>query len=451
MNRHAYDARIERDFRSFLAEVAELCALPSVSAKDERLPETAAWVRARLERAGFRAQEFSVAGSPPAIWAEAGEGPRTLLFYNHYDVQPAEPLDLWESDPFTLTERDGRLYARGVADNKADLLSRIHAVETWRATQGPLPLRVRWLVEGEEEVGSIHLGELADRHGDRWKADGCAWEGSGHDDRDRPLIYCGAKGMVYLQLRVKTLDRDLHSMYGGIVPNAAWRLVQALATLRDADGRLTVDGLREHVRPFTDQERAAVAKLSFDARKEAATLGAPYLLRGLDRQAALEELLNAPTANIAGLWSGYTGPGSKTIVPAEAQAKMDFRLVPDLTAAGAHRLIVEHLRRRGFDDVEVTRLSGQDPARTPVDHPIVVAAAAAWRDLGAQEPAIYPTMAATGPIGVTITKLGVPTVMTGGVLRPDDRIHSPNENIRPGDYATALRYWGCYLERFAAI
>jgi len=450
MNLREFDAYVERHAAPFIADVAEFCALPSVAAERRHLPETADWTCQRLEKAGFRTQKFAVGDSPSAIWAEMGEGPRTLLFYNHYDVQPAEPLDLWESDPFVLTEREGCLYARGVADDKADLLSRLHAVEAWRATQGKLPLRVRWLIEGEEEVGSVHLAEIVARHGQLWKADGCVWEGSGRDEEERPLIYCGVRGMLYIELHVRTLERDLHSMLGGVVPNALWRLIGALSCLRGPEGRVAVEGMRERVRPFNEAEREALSRLPFDAEKRAASWGAPRLVRGLDGQEALEELLNQPTANIAGLWGGYSGPGAKTVIPATAHAKMDFRLVPDLTADEAFRLIAEHLRRHGFDDVEVVRLSGLDPARTPVDHPVVAMAAHAWEDLGAAQPARYPTMPATGPACIVINQLGVPTVMTGGVSWPGDRIHSPNENIREADYYTAVRYWGRYMARFAA-
>ncbi len=451
MKARAFDAYVEEHGKSFIAEVADLCALPSVSAHGRMLDETADWVCTRLQKAGSRTETLCVAGSPQAVWAEMGEGARTLLFYNHYDVQPAEPVELWESDPFVLTERDGKLYARGVADDKADLLSRIHAIEAWRATQGELPLRVRWLVEGEEEVGSVHLGELVRRHGNRWKADGCIWEGSGRNEEERPVICCGARGMLYVELHVRTLERDLHSMYGGIVPSALWRLVGAIATLRDQDGHVLVEGMRERVRPFTESERSAIARLSFDARERRKSLGAPHLLRGLDGQDAIEELIGRPTANIAGLWGGYTGDGAKTIVPAEAHAKMDFRLVPDLTADEAYRLIVEHLRAKGFEDIQVVKLSGLDPARTPVDHPMVGIAEEAWAELEPVHAEVHPSTAATGPAAIIINQLGVPTVMTGGVGWSGDRIHSPNECIRLPDYPMAVRYWGRYLDRYGRV
>ena len=449
MDYERYDSLVKDRHAAYRDDLAELCALPSVSAHGRMLPETAEWVAERLQRAGLHTELLRDGDSAPALWAEIGEGPRTLLFYNHYDVQPPEPIDLWQSDPFTLTERSGHLYARGVADNKGDLLSRIHALEAWRDAVGDLPLRVRFLVEGEEEVGSVNLSGIVARHGERWRADGCIWEGSGRDEDDVPAIYCGAKGMLYLELRVKTLDRDLHSMLGGMVPNAAWRLVNAIATMRDADGTPLIEGLLDDVRPLNAAEQAAVAKLRFDAERQRVSWGAPYLLRGLDGEEALVELLSRPTINVAGFESGYTGPGAKTVIPAEASAKIDIRLVPDMTAEATSDLVMAHLKRHGFDDIEVIRHGGLDPSRTPVDDPVVRASELTWAELDEPEARVFPNMPGTGPASVVADGLDVPLVMTGGVSWSGDRIHSPNENIRAADYPVAVRYWGRYMNRFA--
>jgi len=265
------------------------------------------------------------------------------------------------------------------------------------------------------------------------------------------VISCGARGMLYVELRVKTLERDLHSMLGGIVPNAAWRLVEALHCLRDPDGRVLVEGMLERVRPFTESERAAVGRLEFNAEEQAESWGAPYLLRDLDGQEALEELLNRPTANIAGIWGSYTNPGAKTVVPAEATAKMDFRLVPDMTADEAYDLVTRHLKKHGFGDVQVERLSGQNPGRTPVDDPIVRTAEEVWRGLGVDDARVLPNMEGTGPISITIDQLGIPTVGAAGVSWSGDRIHSPNESIRKVDYLGVVRYWGHFIARYADL
>ena len=449
MNTHDFDSTVQSRMDIWLRELARICAFPSVSAHKRSLPETADWICSRLEQSGFVTRQFSEGGSPPVIWAEAGEGPRTLLFYNHYDVQPAEPLELWDTDPFVMTERDGLLFTRGIADNKGDFLSRLHAIDTWKETQGELPLKIRFLLEGEEEIGSPHLEEILKKHGQNWAADGCIWEGAGRDEHDRPEIYCGAKGMLYVELYVRTLERDLHSMYGGMVPNAAARLMQAVSCLRDNEGRVTIDGMNEMIRPLNSAEQEALKTIPFDSDSLAQSIGTKHLAGNRSDMDALKHFINGATANIAGMWSGYTGEGAKTIVPAEATVKMDFRLVPDLTVDAAHRLLREHLNRNGFNDVEISVISGQNPGRTPVNDPIVDAAAAVWTDLGVSSPAVFPNMPGTGPISLVIDGLSIPTIMAGGVGWPGDRIHSPNESIRKEDYLTAVRYWGRFMEQFS--
>ncbi len=459
MDRQTFDSAVNDEARAFdagnvgrfVGELAELCSLASVSTRRQKLPETADWVSARLESIGFRTEQLRAGGSPPAVWAEAGEGPKTLLFYNHYDVQPEEPLELWHSEPYTLTAREGKLFARGVSDNKGNLMARIHALETWQSTQGPLPVRVRFLVEGEEEIGSPHLRDIVSENAERLSADGCIWEGGGRDEADVPVLCCGAKGMLYIELRVRTLDHDLHSMYGGLAPNAAARLMNAIACLRDDGGRVLVDGMHELVRPLGSDETSELSRIPFSAEDMAEQWGASGVMRGLDGIEASEELFNGITANVAGIWSGYTGEGSKTIVPAEARAKMDFRLVPDLSAAEAERLVRAHLEKHGFGDIEIITLVAQDPGRTPVNHPLVQAARECWPELGEPDPRVYPNMAGTGPISLFTELLGLPAVDAGGVGWSGDRIHSPDESIRARDYFAAVRYWGRFLERFASM
>ena len=451
MDPHTFDRYAREHEDEWLEDLSSLCSLPSVSAQGRMQAETADWVSDRLQQVGFATEQISEGGSPPVVWAEGGSGSRTLLYYNHYDVQPPEPLELWESDPFVVTPRDGRLFARGIADNKGDLLARIHAIEAWKATQGELPLRIRFLAEGEEEIGSPHLEQILATHGHRWAADGCIWEGGGKDDDETPQIHCGAKGMLYVELHVRTLERDLHSAYGGMVPNAIGRLMEAIRCLRDEEGRVIVPGIREHVRPFTEAERAAVEAIPCEAGKMKARFGASRLVNDVDGAAAMEQLINGPTANVAGMWGGYVGKGAKTIVPAEATAKMDFRLVPDLTVEIADRLVREHLKRSGFEDVEVRFLSGQNPGRTPVDAPIVNVAREVWSDLGEPAPHVHPNMAGTGPISLFTKGLELPTIMACGVSWPGDRIHSPNESIRRADYLNTVRFWGRFIDRFSRL
>ena len=438
----AYDQYIGAHFDAFVDELRAFCARPALAGQRVGLAESSAWVRARLEALGARATVVDVPEGSPAVLGELGEGAHTLLIYNHYDVQPADPLDLWETPPFEPAIRDGKFYARGVADDKGDLLARLQAIAAYQATRGPLPLRLRWFVEGEEEIGSPHLAAVPRDHADALRADWCVWEGSGWDETDTPSIVCGMKGMLYVELHATGPDHDVHSGNGGIVPNPAWRLVEALGTLRTPDGRPALDGLADLVAPPDPAARAAAEALPFDEAKLREVFGIEHWQRNLTGRDVLYAYLFEPTANIAGFHSGYGGPGPKTIVPSTALLKMDFRLVPNQTPAAMADLLRRHLDARGFSNIEMRVLGGLAPAMTPVDSPIVQAAAAVWRSLGVAAPNIHPITGGSGPMAAISAELGIPTVCVAAPEYVRSSIHAPNEHIRLDDYRACLRYWG---------
>jgi acetylornithine deacetylase/succinyl-diaminopimelate desuccinylase-like protein len=237
-------------------------------------------------------------------------------------------------------------------------------------------------------------------------------------------------------------------MYGGIAPNPAWRLVQALRTIKDENGNVTLDGLDELAEEPSDEDLEAIGKIPFDAEKLKGSWGVESFDRGLCGEEALREMLLRPTANIAGFMSGYTGPGSKTIVPSEAFVKMDFRLVAGQSSGPVVELIRSHLRRRGFDDIEVVDLHGVEAAKTPVDSPVVQTAVESWKDLGHDDAVVYPTIGGSGPTSLIATELGIPTIMTGSVANTGSRLHSPNESVRLDDYLEAISYFARFFERF---
>jgi acetylornithine deacetylase/succinyl-diaminopimelate desuccinylase-like protein len=394
----------------------------------------------------------AVEGGAPGVLGEMGEmgaGERTLLLYNHYDVQPPEPLDEWDSPPYAGDIRDGKFYARGVADDRGDLLARMQAVRSYQATRGPLPLTLRWLVEGEEEISSPHLGEVVRAHASHLRADFCAWENGSRNEAGRPVVICGQKGLLYVELRARGAQRDVHSRDGGIVPNPAWRLVQALATLQDADGRITLAGLDKLVAPPTEADLAAADAMPFDADALARFYGLDHWQRGLSGREVLYARMFEPTANIAGLVSGYGGPGSKTIVPRAALAKMDFRLVPNQTPEKMLGLLRAHLDRRGFSDVEIEVLGAHLPGKTPVDHPFVRQALRVWEELAPGGAVVQPITGGTGPFALFANELGIPTARVCGPGYEGSGLHSPNEHIRLDDYHTSLRYWGRLFDRLA--
>src|SRR5687767_10955285 len=443
--------RVDGSKEELLGELNEFLRMPSISAHEDESGEfrdCAEWVAGKLEDAGAEASIMETEGYP-VVYAEVGSGESTLLSYGHYDVQPPEPLDLWESDPFEPTIRDGGLYARGVADDKGDVLARIQALRLHVEEHGLLPFRLKFLIEGEEEIGSPNLAPFVHSNADLLSADACLWEGSMKDEAGRPMIFCGTKGMAYVELRARGASHDLHSMYGGIAPNPAWRLIQALRTIKDENGEITLDGLAALAEEPSEKDLEAVSRIVFDDAALLESWGVESLDRELSGQEALREMLLRPTANIAGIYSGYTGPGSKTIVPSEAFVKMDFRLVAGQSPGPVVKLLRSHLKKRGFDDIEVVDLHGVEAAKTPVDSPVVRTALKTWEDLGHGDAVVYPTVGGSGPTSLIATDLGIPTVMTGSVANVGSRFHSPNEWARLDDYFEAIAYFARFFERFA--
>lgn len=431
----------------------ELCALlrqPSIAAQGIGLEETAALVAARLNRIGAAVQILRLPGSAPLIYASIGQGPRTLLIYDHYDVQPPEPLENWITPPFEPTLRDGKLYARGVADNKGNLMLRIQAIESWLATEGDLPIRINFLIEGEEEIGSLHLEQYCHDHADLLRADGCLWETGGRNATEHPIISCGAKGICYVELIARGAAYDLHSSYATIVPNPAWRLTWALSTLKTPDERVCIPGFYDRVRPPSESDLRALAHIPLDDETLLADYGIPAFLGNLHGLERLTTHLFSPTCTICGLVSGYTGLGSKTVLPAEARAKIDFRLVPDMDPHDIVARLRAHLDSCGFSDIAIESHGHERPARSDPDALVVRAMTDAIRTTYAQEPLIYPTMAGTGPMYPVCEAFGTPVASGCGTAYQGTLIHAPNENIRIADYWDAMRCMGAFIRAFAA-
>jgi acetylornithine deacetylase/succinyl-diaminopimelate desuccinylase-like protein len=333
----AVDAYIEKNSGRFVEELKELCTFPSISNHGlEAIQPARDWLANRLTRFTDRVETLE-AGGMPALYAEVpGTGKRKLLLYQHYDVQPVDPIDLWSSPPFEPLEKDGRIFARGVADDKADVMARIHALEVLKSL-GEVPVTLRFLVEGEEEIGSQTFEKIAHDYHDKLTADGCLWEsGTSFDDAGRPTLQFGCRGLLYVTLRVKLLDFDQHSGYASIYPSAAAYMIGALASLRDQDMNVKIEGFYDRAIKPTDADRRMMAKIDPEVDKRKKLVGFDKLVRDAKPEQVIEQMLFLPTCNFAGIGSGYQGSGSKTVLPAEAMAKLDFRLIPDQEPQRGH-------------------------------------------------------------------------------------------------------------------
>ena len=446
----AVDAYIEKNTRRFIEELKELCSFPSISNHGAEAVEPARdWIADRLARYTDRVETLE-AGGMPALYAEVlGEGRRKLLLYQHYDVQPVDPIELWDSKPFEPVEKDGRIVARGVADDKADVMARIHALETLKSA-GVLPVTLRFLVEGEEEIGSKTFEKIAHEHADKLAADGCLWESGGSfDAAGRPSIQFGCRGLLYVQLRVRFLAFDQHSGSASIYPSAAMYMVAALASLRDLDMNINIDGFYDGVVKPTEADRRMMARIDPEVEERRKLVGFERLMRDPKPENVIEQLLFTPTCNVAGVTTGYQGPGSKTVLPAEATAKLDFRLIPNQDPAHVLDRLRKHLDSHRFEKVEIVWSDGEKPARSDPDSEVAKSVIGCVRDLHG-EPVLWPFMAATGPMHPVVSDLGIPTVLPVGVGRPDNRVHAPNENIHAADYINTVRLMCRVWERFGA-
>jgi acetylornithine deacetylase/succinyl-diaminopimelate desuccinylase-like protein len=442
---------VSRRLPEAVADVQRLCRQPSVSAQRLGMAETRALVAAMVEEAGGRSRVLEDVPGIPTLQAEFdGESERTLLFYDHYDVQPAEPVEEWTTPPWSADLRDGKVYARGACDNKGNIVARLWALRVLRELQGRLPCRVKFLIEGEEEIGSPNLPAILERHAPLFAADACIWEFGSRDEQERVQIYAGVKGMCYLELTCRTADVDMHSSLGAIVENPAWRLVQALVTLRSPDGAIHVAGHTDRVPPLTPADREAARTLPFEGEtlRRAYGLRRPYLTEAGGRP-SLEALMFDPTCTICGLEAGYTGPGAKTVLPREARAKLDFRLVPDQDPAEVARRVREHLDAHGFSDITLTEFSMEHAYRVPLDDPFLALVSRTAEEAYGAPVMVYPSSGGTGPMHVVAHSLRLPIAGTG-VDWWGARAHAPDESMRVSDLEAGMRHMAHLLVEFAA-
>lgn len=445
-----YDFYLENNLDASIAELSRLVAQPSVGAQDWGLEECAALVGEMLEKRGFAVRIVPTEGAPVVYAERKGRSGKTLLFYNHYDVQPAEPLELWDSPPFEPVLRDGKLFGRGVSDDKGHIVSRLFALDALLQANGELPCNIKFVIEGEEETASVHLHQFVLDNKDLLAADACVWEFGGVNEEEIPIQYLGLRGICYVELSVESLSTDVHSGLGGsIFPNAAWRLVWALHTLKGQDERIRIPGFYDKVRPPSERDRALLAALPDVAEEYKSRYGVEEFIKGLTGGTDLKvEEIFTPTCTICGLTSGYQGAGPKTVQPARASAKIDFRLVPDQTPAEVVVQLRAHLDAEGFNDVKIAFLGGEPPARTDPDDPFVNIVVDTAREVYGMPMQKVPMTGGSGPNYPFVHNLGLP-VATAGLGYPETRAHAPNENIRLDLYLKHARHMVRVIMEFA--
>jgi len=443
------DKYIETNLDTSIAELSRLCAQPSVAAQNWGLAECAELVGEMLSKRGFTVQIMPTAGAPVVFAERSGRSDNTLLFYNHYDVQPPEPLELWESPPFEPDLREGKLYARGVSDDKGHITSRLFAIDALLEEDGEIPCNIKFIIEGEEETSSIHLHDFVLENLPLLAADGCIWEFGGVDFRDVPMQYLGMRGICYVELSVKTAKMDMHSGLGGtIMPNAAWRLTWALNSLKGPDEHIRLPGHYDKVKPPSERDRQLMAAMPEVAEEYKQRYEVDYFLHGLSGgvELRLAEVFE-PSCTICGLNSGYQGAGSKTVQPAFATAKVDFRLVPDQTPEDVLIALRTHLDAEGFSDIEINYLGGEPPARTDPDDPFVKLVVDTAEPVYGRKMEIVPMVGGSGPNYPFIHHLNLP-VVTAGVGYPGAHAHAPNENMRLDLYLKGAKHIARILKAF---
>jgi acetylornithine deacetylase/succinyl-diaminopimelate desuccinylase-like protein len=431
------------------AELQRLVRQPSVAAQGVGIPETVKLVCELVAASGGRTRVLTegVPGNP-VIYAEFdGESEKTLLFYDHYDVQPAEPLDEWTAEPFGGEIREGKIFGRGTSDNKGEIAARLAAIRAVRtANGGKLPCRVKFLIEGEEEIGSPALYPALERYADLFRADGCIWEFGSADREGRPELFGGVKGMAYMQAWVRHADVDMHSSLAAVVDNPAWRLVWALASCKAPDGTVLVPGFYDGITEPTPAQREMALRIPFDPATLVEGYGIKRPLLAQTHAAAIEAMVFRPTCTICGLEAGYTGQGSKTVLPKRAQAKIDCRLVPGMDPQQVFQAFRRHLDAQGFTDVELELLSGQKAYWTDPADPFVKLVAETAREAWGVEPVYHLSSAGTGPMyGFGQYLDQIPVVSTGSGYF-GSRAHAPDENIRLDDFAKGVRHMALLIE-----
>lgn len=442
-----FDRYVDRHARNFAERLQTLCRMPSVAARGTGMRAIAETVEQLMQRVGIGTRSFRVGAGYPIIYGECGSG-SSYVVYGHYDVQPVGHLSEWSTGPFAATMIDGKLYARGAANSKGDLAARLAAVEAYQKTFGKLPVSLRFLIDGEDGLGSPSLYRFAAENPEMLAAQGCIWDEGYKDTKERPVISLGFKGIQFLELRAHGARTDLHSKWGAIVPNPAWRLVQALATITSPKGVITIDGFSSCIAPISEEDNEALNAIELDevGLKREFRIGG--WVRAMKGPALVKEHIFGPTCTICGIQTGHTEAGIKTVLPSTAMARLDFRLVPDLTPGLVLQLLREHLDVRGFKDIEIIELGSAPLAKSSASSSVARAVISSAAEVYGVAPLVYPMDPSSGPVGAVCGASSPPApVASFGISYAGSNPHGPDENIRLDDFLQSIKFIGRVIHR----
>jgi len=423
---------VDSNLNNLILDLQTLIRQPSVSAKNEGIEECAKLVKKLLQKSGLKSEILRLKkGVAPIVYAEikSRQNPtKTLMFYNHYDVQPAEPFDLWDYPPFSGTRKGNKIFGRGATDDKGELITRIKAVEAYLKTTGDVPCNIKFVIEGEEETGSAHIEEYLKKYKKKFSCNGVIWEFGYVDAKNRPIIGLGMKGLLYVELSIKESIIDAHSSLAVLIKNPAWRLIDAIKTLRDSNGKILIKDWYKEVVPFSKKDLELIRQEPFDENVFKKEFGIKSFVGDKKGMNAKKALVGGATCNIAGFVSGYTGDGAKTVLPGDALVKIDFRLIPKMVPKKQVMRLKKHLKSKGFSDVKIKIFHGEAAARTSSSEPFVAQVKEA-ADKSFGKSILNVSNAGTGPMYPFVDILKAPCISIGSTYM-FSRIHSPNEFAR---------------------
>jgi acetylornithine deacetylase/succinyl-diaminopimelate desuccinylase-like protein len=445
MNTHfsRYDRYVDRNARNFIERLQSVCRMPSVAARGTGMRAMAEAVEQMMKRVGIGTRSFRMGTGWPIVYGECGAGPRSFVIYGHYDVQPVGQLTDWSAGPFAASIIDGKLFARGASNSKGDLVARLAAVEAYQKSFGKLPVSLRFVIEGEDGIGSPSLYRFTKEYPNLLSADGCIWDEGYRDTKERPVVSLGFKGITFLELWAHGARTDLHSKWGGIVPNPAWRLVQALATITSPKGVITIDGFSSHLAAISTEDAEALRAIELDEVGLKREFRISNWVRAMKGQTLVKEHIFGPTCTICGIQTGHTDAGPKTVLPSTAMARLDFRLVPDLTPQLIVKLLREHLNVRGFGDIEIVELGSAPLAKSPAKSIVARAVVDSVSEIYGMPALVYPMDPSSGPVGAVCGVNTPPTpVASFGTSYAGSSPHGPDENIRLDDFLQSVKFIG---------